>query len=109
MTETYGKRRVSKMYAQINTLREAIRTEGTPAIQSAWDAVEEHIDFAYSGNAQSVETAAGVILDTMPPCDWYVAADAMVRQAEHEKGLVPCNSVQQRRLSAALRVLAGRE
>ena len=43
----YGNRNVPKMYAQINALRSAIRAEGTPAIQKAWDAVEEHIDFAY--------------------------------------------------------------
>lgn len=36
------------MYAEINALRRAIRAEGTEAIQSAWDAVEEHIDFAYA-------------------------------------------------------------
>lgn len=43
----YGNRKVPKMYAQINELRRAIRAEGTPAIQDAWDKVEEHIDFAY--------------------------------------------------------------
>ena len=43
----HGKCKVAKMYAQINTLRHAIRTEGTEAIQDAWDAVEEHIDFIY--------------------------------------------------------------
>ena len=42
-----GNRKVPKMYAQINELRRAIRAEGTPAVQDAWDAVEEHIDFAY--------------------------------------------------------------
>ncbi len=51
MTEPqkYGRRNVPKMYAQINTLRAAIQAEGTPAIQEAWDKVEEHIDFAYRG------------------------------------------------------------
>jgi hypothetical protein len=43
----YGRSNVPKMYAQINSLRAAIRAEGTPAIQDAWDKVEEHIDFAY--------------------------------------------------------------
>ena len=46
MTEKYGNRNVSKMFAQINALRSAIRAEGTEAIQAAWDAVEEHIDYA---------------------------------------------------------------
>ena len=43
----YGKRNVPKMINQINELRFLIRQEGTPAIQEAWDKVEEHIDFAY--------------------------------------------------------------
>ena len=42
-----GNRNVPKMIRQIDDLRKAIRAEGTPAIQSAWDAVEEHIDYAY--------------------------------------------------------------
>lgn len=48
MTEKYGNRNVPKMLAQINILRAAIRAEGTEAIQTAWDAVEEHIDYAYA-------------------------------------------------------------
>ena len=43
----YGRRCVVKMYAEINTLRRAIRAEGSEAVQAAWDAVEDHIDFAY--------------------------------------------------------------
>lgn len=43
----YGNRNVPKMVNQIDKLRKAIRAEGTPAIQEAWDAVEEHIDYAY--------------------------------------------------------------
>ena len=43
----YGQRNVVKMFNQINALRKAIRSEGTPAIQEAWDKVEEHIDFVY--------------------------------------------------------------
>jgi hypothetical protein len=46
-TETYGTRSVPDMIAQVNELRRAIRAEGTPAVQDAWDKVEEHIDFAY--------------------------------------------------------------
>jgi len=48
MAEKYGRRNVPKMYAEINVLRAAIRLEGSAAIQAAWDAVEEHIDFAYA-------------------------------------------------------------
>lgn len=47
MAEKYGRRNVSKMLAQINNLRRLIRAEGSPAIQGAWDEVEEHIDYAY--------------------------------------------------------------
>lgn len=43
----YGNRNVPKMIAQVEALRRAIRAEGTPAIQDAWDKVEEHIDYAY--------------------------------------------------------------
>lgn len=47
MTEKYGNRNVPKMIRQVEQLRAAIRAEGTPAIQEAWDLVEEHIDYAY--------------------------------------------------------------
>lgn len=43
----FGARRVTKMYAQVNELRQAIAAEGSPRVQRAWDKVEEHIDFAY--------------------------------------------------------------
>ena len=46
-TSCYGNLEVPKMYAEVQTLREAIRAEGTPEIQDAWDQVEQHIDFAY--------------------------------------------------------------
>lgn len=54
--QRYGNRRVTRMYADINTLRRAIRDEGTPAIQAAWDRVEEHIDFAYGAVAKREAT-----------------------------------------------------
>ncbi len=57
-TEKYGRRNVSKMYGEINALRAAINSEGTPAIQGAWGAVEEHIDFAYRGAEVSALVAA---------------------------------------------------
>ena len=44
----YGQRNIVKMFNQINALRKAIRSEGTPTIQEAWDKVEEHIDFIYA-------------------------------------------------------------
>lgn len=45
--DRYGNRKVSKMIQQVEELRQIIRAEGTPAIQDAWDKVEEHIDYAY--------------------------------------------------------------
>ena len=38
---------IAKRRDEINELRRACRGEGSPRIQAAWDAVEEHIDFAY--------------------------------------------------------------
>lgn len=48
MTERYGQRTIVKMFNQISALRKAIRSEGTPLIQEAWDKVEEHIDYIYA-------------------------------------------------------------
>ena len=45
----FGNRRVDRMYAEINKLRQAIRSEGSEALQDAWDRVEERIDYAYGG------------------------------------------------------------
>jgi hypothetical protein len=53
-TETYGTRSVPDMFAQVNELRRSIRAEGTPAVQDAWDKVEEHIDFAYRKPSEQV-------------------------------------------------------
>ncbi|MFC3628270.1 hypothetical protein ACFOM8_02290 [Paracoccus angustae] len=53
--ERFGKRRVPKMYAQINELRQAIAAEATPRIQAAWDKVEEHIDYVYQEVARAAE------------------------------------------------------
>lgn len=47
MTPRYGNRRVPKMYAEINRLRALIRAEGTPAIQEAWDGIEEWVDYLF--------------------------------------------------------------
>ncbi len=48
----YGRRKVAGMIAQIEALRQAIRAEGPPSVQDAWDAVEEHIDAAYGWAAE---------------------------------------------------------
>jgi len=50
--QKYGRRNIPKMYAQINILRSAIKEEGTPTIQAAWDKVEEHIDFVYRSTGE---------------------------------------------------------
>ena len=57
MTAKYGNRNVPKMIGQMQTLRAAIAAEGTPAIQNAWGAVEEHIDFAYRGDLDAAHRA----------------------------------------------------
>ena len=49
---TYGTRDVAGMIRQVDELRRAIRQEGTPTIQAAWDAVEEHIDYAYRADVK---------------------------------------------------------
>lgn len=55
--DRYGRRKVTRMYGEIGHLRQAIRAEGTPAVQAAWDAVEEHIDYAYQGRDPAVLAA----------------------------------------------------
>jgi hypothetical protein len=49
MTEhaKYGRRNVPKMIREWDALRQTIRSDGSPSIQSALDQVEEHIDYAY--------------------------------------------------------------
>ncbi len=41
---TWGDRPFSELYAAANALRIAIRQEGSPQIQSAWDEVEPFFD-----------------------------------------------------------------
>jgi len=53
MTARYGNRTIIKMFNQINALRKAIRSEGTSAIQEAWDKVEEHIDYIYEKRGET--------------------------------------------------------
>lgn len=45
--EKYGNRNVAKMIREVETFRQLVRSEGTPAVQEAWDKIEEHIDYAY--------------------------------------------------------------
>lgn len=44
----YGARRIDRMYRLIGVLRKAIREEGNPRVQAAWDDVEPFIDFAFT-------------------------------------------------------------
>lgn len=86
----FGNRRVTKMYAQINELRRAIAAEASPRIQSAWDKVEEHLDFAYQMAAQqlmfNVEDLRAA-WDFSSGCDapaelfWDVAVSALLDRA----------------------------
>lgn len=41
----YGQYPVTKIIKIVDDLRKAIRSEGTPAIQGAWDKIEPVIDF----------------------------------------------------------------
>ena len=45
--DRYGQRTPAKIYNRINDLRKAIRAEGTPAIQDAWDHVEQFVDVLF--------------------------------------------------------------
>jgi hypothetical protein len=47
MTALYGNRTFRSMYRDINALRDAIRAEGGPAVQEAWDRCEEFIDVVF--------------------------------------------------------------
>jgi hypothetical protein len=44
MSEHYGKARMGTIRAAVNELRAAIRAEGTPTVQDAWDRMEPWID-----------------------------------------------------------------
>lgn len=41
----YGRTRVSRIRKRIDNVRTAIRDEGTPAIQDAWDELEQFLPF----------------------------------------------------------------
>ncbi|MDZ7905197.1 MAG: hypothetical protein U5N55_05045 [Cypionkella sp.] len=78
----YGNRNVPKMIRQVDALRHAIAAEGSPAIQAAWDAVEEHIDYAYRRDdagmiaeavAKEREACAVVVKDAMTEGEAMVA------------------------------------
>ncbi|MGA0540685.1 hypothetical protein [Neotabrizicola sp. VNH66] len=56
-TPRFGRRKVPGMLADWNALRSACRAEGTEAIQTALDRIEEHIDAAYQWTTER-ETAA---------------------------------------------------
>jgi len=60
MPDKYGRRNVAKMIGQIDALRHLIASEVTPAVQDAWDKVEEHIDYAYRlDNPEMLRLRAG--------------------------------------------------
>jgi hypothetical protein len=51
MSERYGRRKFSGMYARINDLRQAIRAHDPVATETAWDAVEEFVDAVFARRA----------------------------------------------------------
>ena len=82
VTQRYGNRRVPRMYAKVEELRQIIRKEGTPAIQEAWDQIEPIIDYSY-----------GVIgkLDAPSECQPTIAVFDAISKHEQTKRL-PCLS-----------------
>lgn len=44
MTNRYGMTKFITIRKRVNALRRAIRSEGTPAIQNAWDRLEPFVD-----------------------------------------------------------------
>ena len=48
MDERYGRRKFSKMYAELVTLRLAIRSHDPEATEEAWDKCEEWIDAVFA-------------------------------------------------------------
>jgi hypothetical protein len=89
--DRYGRRRVAKMYAEIETLRRSIRAEGTEAVQSAWDAVEEHIDYAYRPAALDLTPAPAVEPRTVIGGDASVAVCQIcdIAGCKHVRGEAP--------------------
>ena len=55
MTERYGRTRVSRIRKRIDDARKAIRDEGTPAIQDAWDELEQFLPFFMMKHEESAE------------------------------------------------------
>lgn len=43
----FGKRRVAKMWDEVNAHRRAVASGDPETIQATWDKIEEHIDYAY--------------------------------------------------------------
>lgn len=48
--------RVVKIINKIERLRKAIRREGTPAVQEAWDALEPHVSIFLNAERQDGRT-----------------------------------------------------
>lgn len=47
MPDRYGQTRVTKIKAAFDRHREAVRREGTPAIQETWDRIEPWLDWVH--------------------------------------------------------------
>jgi hypothetical protein len=57
LPERYGNRKVPKMMAEVNNLRNLINSEGSEDIQEAWMRVEEFLDFLYQEVGQEDNAA----------------------------------------------------
>lgn len=56
--QKYGRSNVAKMIKEVDQHRKMVRAEGTPAVQESWDAIEEHIDYAYGGDRDRLTARA---------------------------------------------------
>ncbi len=86
MTDRYGKRRVSKMLAEWNRLREAVREGNLEGIQNAFDACEEWIDFAFGqnkgGNDAKLAKAVEALHNAAFQLDWCQAAREISKEID---------------------------
>lgn len=80
MTARYGRRKISRMLAEWNRLREAVHREGTPAVLAAFEACEEWVDFAYAQAREETPVTAPQIT-TLPATE---AADDLTDRIAKE-------------------------
>lgn len=55
MTQLYGRAKIVTLRRDVNALRKAIRAEGTPAVQDAWDKMERWVDRVFTTDQEGTE------------------------------------------------------